>query len=386
MMKLLFSILLTASISSVYAQKISRDRLIVDLNADKGVVVADGDKVEQWKNQVKSFVVKDFSKRDEGRKVPGSGRPKLTTKVAELNGHNTLVFNKQELVNMDEDAFDHLTMGGGYTWFAVLKAGKQSGELPNVNCFFGNLRNKPNNEGFWGGFNDDNSFWMSSRNAITFGRWDQNNPYVTSKEIVKQDQYYLIMGRMGKGTDTVTLSLYLNEGAKAIATSPFPVSKNVNPSRMAIGQERDAVEHPGRESFVGEMARFMLYDRPLTDQEMELSAKQIVEYYGIKPYVASAVPSTVFGIKVNNENKLPLYIIKDGEKTIKLVGMSIEPKERNFLSVLPQGTITSIEVLKDADATTIYGIEGKNGIVIINVLQNELENVRKILKVEGFID
>ncbi len=286
-MKLLFSLLLTAIISSAYAQKISRDMLIVDLNADKGVVIADGDKVEQWKNQVKSFVVKDFSKRDEGRKVPGSGRPQLTKKVIELKGHNTLVFNKQELVNMNEDAFDHLTTGGGYTWFAVLKAGKQSGELPNVNCFFGNLRNKPNNEGFWGGFNDDNSFWMSSRNAITFGRWDKNNPYVTSKEIVKQDQYYLIMGRMGKGIETVTLSLYLNDGAKPITSSPFPVSQSVNPSRMAIGQERDAIEHPGRESFVGEMARFMLYDRPLTDQEMELNAKEIVAYYGIKPYFLS---------------------------------------------------------------------------------------------------
>ncbi|MES2826601.1 MAG: LamG-like jellyroll fold domain-containing protein [Bacteroidota bacterium] len=280
-MKRIWTLLLCASFGAATAQKMSKDKLIVDLNADKGVILADGDRVEKWENQVSSFTVKDFSRRDEGRKEPGSGRPKLSKKLGELKGHNTLVFNKQELVNMDEDAFDHLTLGTGYTWFAVLKAGKQSGELPNVNCFFGNLRNQPNNEGMWGGFNDDNSFWMSSRNAITFGRWDHNNPYVTSKEIVKSDQYYLIMGRMGKGTETVQLELYLNDGAVPIASSPFPVNTKANPSKMAIGQERDAVQHPGRESFVGEMARFMLYDRPLTDKELTASAKQLISYYGI---------------------------------------------------------------------------------------------------------
>ena len=280
-MKLLLSSLLSLCIGFTYAQKISPAMLIVDLNADKGVVT-DGELVEQWKNQVTSFVVKDFSRRDEGRSVAGSGRPRLIKKIDALKGHNALVFNKQELVNLDEDAFDHLITGGGYTWFAVLKAGKQSGELKDVNCFFGNLRNKPNNEGLWGGFADDNSFWMSSRNAITFGRWDKNNPYVNSNKIVSSDQYYLIMGRMGKGTDMVTLSLYLNDGSKAIATSPFPVNTKANSSKMSIGQERDAIEHPGRESFVGEMARFLLYDRPLTDEEMTKSAKILMTYYGLK--------------------------------------------------------------------------------------------------------
>jgi len=281
-MKKMFLIVAFLSIGSVYAQKIVQNNLIVDLNADKGVVTSEGDLVEKWQNQVTSFAAKDFSRRDEGRKVAGSGRPSLVKNVAGLKGHNTLAFKQQELLNMDEDAFDHLITGGGYTWFCVLKPGKQPGELKDVNCFFGNLRNAPNNEGFWGGFADDNSFWMSSRNAVTFGRWDKNNPYVSSKEILKQDQYYLIMGRMDKGTDTVTLSLYLNDGTTPIATSPFPVNTKANSSRMAVGQERDAIEHPGRESFVGEMARFLIYDRPLTEKEMAKSAKQLMVYYGIK--------------------------------------------------------------------------------------------------------
>jgi len=281
-MKSLLMLFFSFLVGAAYAQKVNKEMLIVDLNPDKGVVIKEDDWVEQWQNQVTSFKVKDFSRRDEGRKVPGSGRPKLLKQVSDLKGHNALSFKQQELVNMDEDAFDHLITGGGYTWFCVLKPGKQPGELKDVNCFFGNLRNQPNNEGFWGGFADDNSFWMSSRNAVTFGRWDKNNPYVNSNLILKQDQYYLIMGRMDKGTDTVTLSLYLNDAEKAIATSPFPVNMKANASKMAIGQERDAIEHPGRESFVGEMGRFLLYDRPLSDKEMIKAAKQLITYYGIK--------------------------------------------------------------------------------------------------------
>jgi len=282
-MKNFLTFVFSLLVCAVSAQKLSKKNLIVDLNADKGVIVKESNLVETWQNQVSTFAAKEFTRRDEGRKVPGSGRPGLLKNVPELNGHNVLTFKQQELLNMDEDAFDHLIKGGGYTWFCILKPGKQPGELKDVNCFFGNLRNKPNNEGFWGGFADDNSFWMSSRNAITFGRWDDNNPYVHTSKILKQDQYYLIMGRMGAGTGTVELSLYLNDGTQPVASHPFPVSLDVNPSRMAIGQERDAIEHPGRESFVGNMARFLIYDRAMSDQELAKAAKRLVAYYGIRP-------------------------------------------------------------------------------------------------------
>jgi hypothetical protein len=47
----------------------------------------------------------------------------------------------------------------------------------------------------------------------------------------------------------------------------------VNPladaSKLAVGQERDAIQHPGKESFDGEIARFLLWNRPLTDAELK---------------------------------------------------------------------------------------------------------------------
>ncbi len=255
--------------------------LIVDLNADSGVVAGPDNRIDKWMNQVASFPVKAFEKRDEGRKVKGSGRPLLKSAIRQLNGHNTIVFNKQELLATDEDAFDHLITGSGYTWFCVIRAGKQSGELPDVNSFFGNLRNGGNYEGLWAGLADNNQAWMGSRSGATFGRWDANNPQVLSDEKLNQQDYYLLMGCMEAGTGVVTLSLYINDPVSPVATHPFPVNTAANASKLAIGQERDAIEHPGVESFVGEMARFLLYDRPLTQNELKSTADELKSYYSL---------------------------------------------------------------------------------------------------------
>jgi hypothetical protein len=263
------------------AQHLIQKNLIVDLSADKGVITNDSGRVEKWLNQVGTFGVKEFVKRDEGRKIKGSGMPLLKKKLNVLNHHNTISFIKQELVADNENAFDHLITGSGYTWFCVLKAGKQAGDLKDVNSFFGNLRNEGNYEGFWGGLKDNNSIWMGSRNGITFGRWDHNNPCVTGGKILKPDQYYLLVGRMGQGNDMVTLSLYINDIGTPVASSPFHVNKLANASKLAIGQERDAIQHPGVESFIGEISRFLLYDCALTDKELCKMAKNIRKKYHI---------------------------------------------------------------------------------------------------------
>jgi hypothetical protein len=63
------------------------------------------------------------------------------------------------------------------------------------------------------------------------------------------------------------LELFANH-AKPVATGEAPVDPASNPSKMTIGQESDAIEHPGYESFDGEIARFLIWARPLTDEEL----------------------------------------------------------------------------------------------------------------------
>jgi len=259
---------------------IPRDGLILDLNADKGVIVEDDDRIVKWANQVTTFAARDFVKQDEGRKEAGSGRPSWKRSVAEIGGHNTVVFQRQELLNQDEDAFDHLLTGSGYTWFGVLCVHQQTVQLQDVNSFFGNLRNGGNYEGIWGNVTDDNRVWIGSRNGVTFGRWDTNNPMVIAPEPLEQHKYYVVGGRMGAGTDEVRIELFVNM-PQPVAGALFPVNPQANSSKLAFGQERDAVNHPGVESFDGELARFLIYERPLTEKEMEQTLNYLKNAYSI---------------------------------------------------------------------------------------------------------
>jgi len=273
--------------------------LFLDLDANKGVEVEDGDRVKAWENQVKGNAADVFVKQDEGRgkKVKkkmlgvGSGRPTLKKNVKSLGGNSTLVFKEQELVNHQEDAFDHMTQGSGYTWLSVMCAYDQVKGKPDVNSFFGNLTNGKPYAGFWGNFMDDNRVWMGTRTGKDFGLkrkkgesplWHKElNPQVISPKPIEVKKYYLVMGRMGAGKETVDLELFLNS-TTPVDKKKVPVDTSANPSKMAVGQERDATNHPGWESFHGEIARFLIFERPLTDKELEKVAAYLKAKYLIK--------------------------------------------------------------------------------------------------------
>jgi hypothetical protein len=93
-------------------------------------------------------------------------------------------------------------------------------------------------------------------------------------------EYYIVAGRLAAGTGTVKMELFVNS-AKPVGTGTFPVQADANPSKMAIGQERDAVEHPGKESFDGEIARFLIYRRALGDKEIDSVIKALARRYSI---------------------------------------------------------------------------------------------------------
>jgi hypothetical protein len=74
-MKPLYCVLLLSVAATVHAQVVEKG-LILDLDADKGVEVEDGDRVVKWTNEVAAFAAEDFLKRDQGRREPGLGRPR----------------------------------------------------------------------------------------------------------------------------------------------------------------------------------------------------------------------------------------------------------------------------------------------------------------------
>jgi hypothetical protein len=264
----------------VGAEDLPSAALVLDLDAEKGVKLEDVDRVAAWTNQAPGAVAKDFVKRDEGRKEAGSGRPTLVKNIGTLGGKAALDFRQQELVCMDEDVFDGLTTGKGHTWIAVISVHEQRVGLKDVNSFFGNLRNGERYEGVWGCLNDDNTPWWGVRNGITFGRFDVNNPQVLGPKL-ETGKFRLLAGRMAAGTGTVALELFVNAPV-ATTKGEVPVSEKANASRMAVGQERDAIQHPGVESFDGQIARFLIWERPLDDKELAAAFATLAADYSLK--------------------------------------------------------------------------------------------------------
>jgi TonB-dependent SusC/RagA subfamily outer membrane receptor len=63
---------------------------------------------------------------------------------------------------------------------------------------------------------------------------------------------------------------------------------------------------------------------------------------------------------------LPLYVV-DG---VPLNAMDLK-ENLDILQLLPTSDIVSVEVLKDASATAIYGVQGENGVVLITTRQGQ---------------
>ena len=253
--------------------------LLLDLDAAKGLEVQADGKVVKWVSEVggKRF---EFVKQDGGRSDPGSGCPTLIKSVPAIGGKPALVFLQQELVCADEDAFDSLTTGAGHTWAAVIAVHPQRVGVQDVNSFFGNLKNGGFYEGLWGCFTDDNRPWYGSRNGLSFGRFDMNNPQLIAPRI-EPGSFHILIGRMQAGTALAKVELYMDSPTPA-AGGKFPVNPAANPSRLAVGQERDAIEHPGKESFDGEIARFLIWQRPLNDEEIVATIQALRQEYDLQ--------------------------------------------------------------------------------------------------------
>ena len=77
------------------------------------------------------------------------------------------------------------------------------------------------------------------------------------------------------------VELFVNSAA-AVAARPFPVNRQADASKMAIGQERDAQNHPGREAFRGALARLVFWERPMSDEELQAVINGMKREYGVK--------------------------------------------------------------------------------------------------------
>ncbi|SMC88874.1 SusC/RagA family TonB-linked outer membrane protein [Pedobacter africanus] len=96
---------------------------------------------------------------------------------------------------------------------------------------------------------------------------------------------------------------------------------------------------------------------------------------GVNIVQNTGMPGSGFEIEIRGQNSLrfngsiPLYIIDGVPYSAQSIGSNVTsgnmPAENSPLNSINPGDIASIEVLKDADATAIYGSRGANGVVLI---------------------
>lgn len=100
------------------------------------------------------------------------------------------------------------------------------------------------------------------------------------------------------------------------------------------------------------------------------------------PNIASVLSGKVAGLIINTTNGLPgnpINVQVRGSASISnktplfvVDGVPVE----NFKTIINPDDINSITVLKDAAATSIYGSQGANGVVVINSFKNRISHIK----------
>ncbi len=142
-------------------------------------------------------------------------------------------------------------------------------------------------------------FWAGNRgyNAFSAGAPFENQPYSTNNtghyrsdgnphvhaKQMTADKWEIVGARMGSGTGDVWIETFMGKSNTIIAKKPWRVFENYSASEgadmMAIGTERDAIEHVGLESYDGEFARLLIWERPLSDSELQQALNVIDSIY-----------------------------------------------------------------------------------------------------------
>lgn len=108
---------------------------------------------------------------------------------------------------------------------------------------------------------------------------------------------------------------------------------------------------------------------------------------GVQVYQKSGEPGSAMSVKIRGVSSItagndPLYVIdgipvNDGAPVGgNGVGFVNNPNPRNTLNSLNPADIESIEILKDASATAIYGARGANGVVMITTKRGQEGKLR----------
>lgn len=148
------------------------------------------------------------------------------------------------------------------------------------------------------------------------------------------------------------------EGVEVVSTGYYEVEQRLNPGNIVKLDAKTIEQQP--------------VSNPLQALQGRLTGVNVTQ--------SSGVPGSGFQIRIRGRNSMrdgqdqtipgndPLYIINGvpyPSQSLSFNGGQINPGLINPLNFINPNDIESIEILKDADATAIYGTRGANGVVRI---------------------
>lgn len=194
------------------------------------------------------------------------------------------------------------------------------------------------------------------------------------------------LGQMVIDIDLLRDDVYGDQGGK-YADSDAGANANAN-ANGGINSNNQDTKIKGIEEVIINAGYYKVKDKERTGSIAKVSAKDIENQSvtnvlsaaqgrmaGVSITQNSGVPGGGFDIQIRGKNSLrregnePLYII-DGvplsAETPSLYAVTILPSASiNPLNAINPNDIESFEILKDADATAIYGSRGANGVIIV---------------------
>jgi TonB-linked SusC/RagA family outer membrane protein len=185
---------------------------------------------------------------------------------------------------------------------------------------------------------------------------------------VPEGQHTIFAQRIGFGRDSASVVVRANETATAdFVLRPVAVSLN---EVVTIGygtqRRRDLT------GAVGSVTSDDIQRTPVTSVEQALQGKVA----GVQVTNGSGQPGSTASVRIRGGNSIaagndPLYVIDgvpvaasaDGTNTYTLETQGVSGL--NPLAALNPSDIESVEILKDASATAIYGARASNGVILI---------------------
>ncbi|MDP2688278.1 MAG: TonB-dependent receptor plug domain-containing protein, partial [Aequorivita sp.] len=186
-------------------------------------------------------------------------------------------------------------------------------------------------------------------------------------EIVVQSSDTIVFSYLGYKTQEVSVRSLsrsvLNINMQADATALDAVVINAGYYKVTDREKTGSISRVTAEEIENQPVQ-----NPLAAMQGRMPGIQITQNSG--------VPGGGFEVRIRGRNSIaagnnPLYVVDGVPYSINTLGAStvassiIALSDINPLNSIDPNNIESIEVLKDADATAIYGSRGANGVVLI---------------------